>query len=109
MEKAFDSAATRKILVNGLLKPNPANESIPMWTVEHFDQEPEGVRYARETWEKHPACRKAGIMWSRVHKNPLDEFRGLTQDEIREKIIPQPFEEKVEVIDPKDLPTTTNQ
>ena len=27
MEKAFNSAAARRILVDGLLKPNPANES----------------------------------------------------------------------------------
>ena len=105
MEKAFNPAAARRILIDGLLKPNPANPDIPMWTVEDFDTEPIGVKHARETWEKHPACYKAGMMWTRIYKNPLEEFRGLTQDQIREKLAPPPFEEKVEVIDPKDLPT----
>ena len=108
MEKAFNSAAARRILVDGLLKPNPANPNIPMWTVEDFDDEPIGFADARRIWEKHPACTKAGIMWTRIYTNPLEEFRGLTQDQIREKLTPS-FEEKVEVIDPKDLPTNQNQ
>tara|TARA_Y100000401_G_C8228191_1_gene176770 strand:- start:18 stop:338 length:321 start_codon:yes stop_codon:yes gene_type:complete len=105
MEKAFNSAASRRILVNGLTKPNPANPNVPMWTVEDFDEEPAGVKRAREEWEKHPACYKAGILWNRVYKNPLEEFRGLSVQEIKEKLAPKPFEEKVEIIDPKDLPT----
>ena len=105
MEQAFNSAAARKLLVDGLLKPNPANPNIPMWTVEDFDTEPNGFADARRIWEKHPACTKAGMIWNRIYTNPLEEFRGLTQEEIREKITPKPFEEKVEIIDPKDLPT----
>ena len=46
MEKAFDTAAAIKLLSEGLLKDNPANPDVPMWTVEDFDEEPRGVRYA---------------------------------------------------------------
>ena len=109
MEQAFNAAAAMKLLSEGLLKDNPANPDVPMWTVEDFDEEPRGVRYARECWEKHPACQKAGIKWPRVYKNPLEEFRGLTKDEIREKLKPKPIEEpEIEIISPKDLPTETN-
>ena len=43
--------------------------------------------------------------WRRVYRNPLESFRGLTQEEIRAKLKPNALEEKVEVIDPKDFPT----
>tara|TARA_R100000781_G_C4030018_1_gene110294 strand:- start:351 stop:680 length:330 start_codon:yes stop_codon:yes gene_type:complete len=109
MEKAFDTAAAMKLLSEGLLKANPANPDVPMWTVEDFDKEPRGLRYSRETWEKHPACQKAGMKWKRIYKNPLESFRGLTQDQIRERLQPKPIEEKVEVIDPKDFPTDETQ
>ena len=105
MQRAFDSAAALKLLSEGLLKANPSNPDVPMWTVEDFDEEPKGERYARETWEKHPACQKAGMPWRRVYRNPLESFRGLTQEEIRAKLKPNALEEKVEVIDPKDFPT----
>jgi hypothetical protein len=105
MERAFDSAAALKLLSEGLLKANPSNPDVPMWTVEDFDEEPKGLRYSRETWEEHPACQKAGMPWKRVYRNPLESFRGLTQEEIREKLKPNALEEKVEVIDPKDFPT----
>ena len=105
MQRAFDSAAALKLLSEGLLKANPSNPDIPMWTVEDFDEEPRGLRYSRQTWEKHPACQKAGMIWKRIYKNPLESFRGLTQEEIQAKLRPNALEEKVEVIDPKDFPT----
>ena len=58
MQRAFDSAAAMKLLSEGLLKANPSNPDIPMWTVEDFDEEPRGLRYSRQTWEKHPACQR---------------------------------------------------
>jgi len=105
MQRAFDSAAALKLLSEGLLKANPSNPDVPMWTVEDFDEEPKGERYSRRIWEKHPACQKAGMPWRRVYRNPLESFRGLTQEEIRAKLKPNALEEKVEVIDPKDFPT----
>ena len=105
MQRAFDSAAAMKLLSEGLLKANPSNPDVPMRTVEDFDEEPKGLRYSRQTWEKHPACQKAGMPWRRVYRNPLESFRGLTQEEIRAKLKPNALEEKVEVIDPKDFPT----
>ena len=111
MEKAFDTAAAMKLLSEGLLKANPANPDVPMWTVEDFDKESRGERYSRETWEKHPLFTRTGRKgkWSKPYKNPLESFRGLTQDQIREKLKPKPIEEKVEVIDPKDFPTDETQ
>ena len=111
MEKAFDTAAAMNLLAEGLLKANPANPDVPMWTVEDFDKESRGERYARESWENHPLFKRAGLKskWSKPYKNPLESFRGLTQDQIREKLKPKPIEEKVEVIDPKDFPTDETQ
>jgi hypothetical protein len=39
------------------------------------------------------------------HRNPLEEFRGMTKEEIDAKINPQFQPEEVQVIDPKDFPT----
>ena len=104
MEPLFNKSSIYKTLREGLIKPNPANPERTMWTVEDFDKESPGAKYARECWESKPAL--YGIRYpGKRHENPLEEFRGMTQDEIREKITPKPFEEKVEVIDPKDLAT----
>ena len=104
MEPLFSKGSILKTLKEGLIKPNPANPSIPMWTVEDFDKESPGAKYARECWESKPAL--YGIRYpGRRHENPLEEFRGMTQDEIREKLHPQFQPEEVQVIDPKDFPT----
>lgn len=102
MESLFNKASIYKTLRAGLIKPNPANPSIPMWTVEDFDTESPGTEYNRKTWEGKPAL--YGVGWRYRHENPLEEFRGMTVEEIDAKINPK-FPEEVQVIDPKDFPT----
>ena len=102
MERAFDTAAAMKLLSEGLLKENPSNPNVPMWTVEDFDQEPRGLRHSRETWEKHPLYKRVGkkCLWSKPYENPLEAFRGLTQSQIREKLKPKEIEAENIVDDP---------
>ena len=105
MERAFNSAAARKLLIEGLLKKNPANEDIRMWTVEDFDEEPVNLKYSKESWLKNPLNKKLSLNNNFMYKNPLEEFRNLTDEQIAEKLYPPIIEsdEKVEIIDPKDL------
>ena len=43
MEPLIKKSSMTKLLKEGLIKPNPANPDIPMWTVEDFDNESPGT------------------------------------------------------------------
>ena len=102
MKRAFDAASTQKLIREGLIKPNPANPSIPMWTVEDFDEPTPGYKYNRRHADANPSIYGP---WKGIeHVNPLEEFRGMTLTEIAERLHPH-HEQKVEVIDPKDFPS----
>ena len=105
MQPLFNRNSILKTLKEGLIKPNPANPDIPMWTVEDFDNESPGTKYIRECWESKPALYGLGYPGKR-HENPLEEFRGMTKEEIDAKINPQFQPEEVQASpDPKDFPT----
>ncbi len=102
LQRAFNRTTIRQTLVDGLIKPNPTNPSIPMWTVEHFDKPSPGTQYNIDCANNHPKAFPQGFQGI-LHENPLEEFRGLSIAEIDAKVNPQFQPEKVQVIDPHDL------
>ena len=108
MDRIFNYKTIRQTLVNGLIKPNPSNTNIPMWTVEDFDQLSPGTQSCIDTCNNHPKGFPRGYQGIQ-YINPLEEFRGLSIEEIDAKINPQYYsEEKVQVIDPHDLALESN-
>ena len=108
MERIFNRASIRKTLSEGLIKPNPANSSIPMWTVEDFDSPSPGTQYNMSCADNHPKSFPRGYQGIE-HKNPLEDFRGMTLEQIDAKINPQFQPEAVQAApDPKDFQTTSN-
>ena len=109
MELLFNRTTIRNTLVNGLIKPNPANPDIPMWTVEDFDKPSPGTQYNIDCANNHPKSFPRGYQGIQ-HKNPLEDFRGMTLEQIDAKINPQFQPEEVQAgPDPKDFQTTPNE
>ena len=107
MDRIFNQKTIRQTLVNGLIKSNPSNTDIPMWTVEDFDQPSPGTQRCIETCNNHPSGFPRGYQGIQ-HKNPLEEFRGMSIEEIDAKVNPQYQPEKVQIIDPHDLALESN-
>ena len=104
MKRAFNAAASLRIIREGLIKPNPANPSIPMWTVEDFDEPTPHTKYNEQHAKENPSI--YGPWKGVTHVNPVEEFRGMSLAEIDEKLHPQFTPEEVQASpDPKDFPT----
>ena len=91
MKRLFDKVSLLKLLKDGLNKPNPKDPESMMWTLEDLDQPPPGWTEVVNNCKGNPAFPQGyqGV-----------EYRNLARVEE-----PKPVEEKVELTDPKDLPT----
>ena len=90
MEPAFERSTIIRLLKGGLVKPNPANPEVPMWTLEDFDQLSPGVAEQIATANNHPTSFPNGYIGV--------QFKNLAREHL-------PVGEAVEIIDPKDLAT----
>ena len=91
MKRIFDKVSLLKLLKDGLNKPNPKDPKVMMWTLEDLDTPPPGWTEVVNNCKGNPAFPQGyqGV-----------EYRNLARVEE-----PKPVEEKVELTDPKDLPT----
>ena len=92
MERLFDQTSLIKLLKDGLKKPNPKNPDRMMWTLEDLDTPPSGWLEVVNNCKGNPAFPQGyqGI-----------KYRNLAR--LKEPL--PPTEEKVELTNPKDLPT----
>ena len=93
MERLFDQTSLIKLLKDGLKKPNPKNPDRMMWTLEELDTPPPGWTECVSNCNGNPAFPQGyqGV-----------EYKNLARVKIQK---PKPAEEKVELTNPKDLPT----
>jgi len=93
MERLFDQTSLIKLLKDGLKKPNPKNPNRMMWTLEDLDTPPPGWTECVSNCNGNPAFPQGyqGV-----------EYKNLARVKIQKQ---KPAEEKVELTDPKDLPT----
>ena len=90
MEPLYDNTSLIRLLKKGLQPPNPSNPDIPMWTLEDLDKPSSGWQEVVDTCNKN------------LHFYPRG-YQGIRHRNLaRENLSP---EEKVEIIDPKDLIT----
>tara|TARA_A100001201_G_scaffold107782_1_gene92192 strand:+ start:21 stop:302 length:282 start_codon:yes stop_codon:yes gene_type:complete len=92
MERLFDQASLIKILQDGLKKPNPKNPDRMMWTLEDLDKPPPG-------WTECVNNTKGNKAFPQGYQGV--KYRNLARVER-----PPKQQEKIEIIDPKDFPTT---
>ena len=85
MERAFDQVAVIKLLKDGIKKG--------YWTLEDLDKPSQGWKEVVDTCNGHP-------LYPRGYRGV--KYRNLARVEEPK---PKPKEEKVELTDPKDLPT----
>jgi hypothetical protein len=79
-----------------------------MWTVEDFDTPSLGAQYNINSANNHPKSFPRGYQGIQ-HQNPLEDFRGMTIEEIDAKINPQFQPEVVQASpDPKDFDLNSN-
>ena len=90
MEPAFERSTIIRLLKGGLVRPNPANPDVPMWTLEDLDQLSPGVSEQIATANNHPTSFPNGYIGV--------QFKNLAREHL-------PVGEAVEIIDPKDLAT----
>ncbi len=90
MEPAFERSTIIRLLKDGLIKPNPANPEVPMWTPKDLDQLSPGVAEQIATANNHPTSFPNGYIGV--------QFKNLAREHF-------PVGEAVEIIDPKDLET----
>ena len=83
MEKVFDRISVIKLLKDGIKKG--------YWTLEDLDKPSQGWKEVVDTCNGHP-------MYVRGYQGV--KFENLAR--VKE---PEPSKEKIEIIDPKDLPT----
>ena len=92
MERLFDQTSLIKILKDGLKKPNPKNPKRMMWTLEDLDKPPPG-------WTECVNNTKGNKAFPQGYQGV--KYRNLARVET-----PPKQQEKIEIIDPKDLPIT---
>ena len=92
MEQIFSKASVIKLLKDGLKKPNPANPKKKMWTLKQLDEPSPGWKDVINECEGNPLFTKGyqGVKHTNLARISLT--------------MPKKDEEKVEIIDPKDLP-----
>ena len=93
MERLFDQRSLLKLLKDGLKKPNPKNPDRMMWTLEDLDKPSQGWKEVVDTCNGHP-------LYPRGYQGV--KYKNLARVEEPK---PKPKQEKVELTDPKDLPT----
>ena len=92
MERLFDQTSLIKLLKDGLKKPNPKNPDRMMWTLEDLDTPPPG-------WTE---C----VNNTKGNKAFPQGYQGIKYRNLARLKEPLPStEEKVELTNPKDLPT----
>ena len=91
MERIFDQASIIKLLKDGLKKPNPKNPDRMMGTLEDLDRPPPG-------WTE---C----VNNTKGNKAFPQGYQGVKYRNLARVKTPKPKQEKIEIIDPKDLPT----
>ena len=92
MERIFNTLSVIRLLKDGLKKPNPANSKKKMWTLKDLDKPSPGWKNVVTECEGNPLFTK-GYQGGK-HTN-------LARVSIT---VPKKVEEKIEIIDPKDLP-----
>ena len=90
MERLFDQTSLIKTLQDGLKKPNPKNRDRMMWTLEDLDKPPPG-------WTE---C----INNTKGNKAFPQGYQGVKYRNLARVEKPPKKQEKIEIIDPKDLP-----
>ena len=90
MKRIFDKVSVMKLLKDGLNKPNPKDPESMMWTLEDLDTPPPGWTEVVNNCKGNPAFPQG--------------YQGVEYKNLARKPDPKPVEEKVELIDPKDLP-----
>ena len=93
MDRLFDQTSLIKLLKNGLKKPNPKNPDRMMWTLKDLDKPSPMWKEVVNACNGHP-------MYVRGYQGV--KFQNLAR--VKEPP-PPPVEEKVELTNPKDLPT----
>lgn len=91
MKRLFDKVSLLKLLKDGLKKPNPKDSESMMWTLEDLDQPPPGWTEVVNNCKGNPAFPQG--------------YQGVEYKNLARVEEPKPVEEKVELTDPKDLPT----
>ena len=91
MKRLFDKVSLLKLLKDGLNKPNPKDPESMMWTLEDLDQPPPGWTEVVNNCKGNPAFPQG--------------YEGVEYQNLARVKEPKPVEEKVELTDPKDLPT----
>ena len=93
MERIFDQASIIKLLKEGLKRPNPSDPNRMMWTLKDLDKPSLGWVECVNNTKGNPAFPQGyqGV-----------KFRNLARVKTPK---PKPTEEKVELTNPKDLPT----
>ena len=90
MQPAFERSTIIRLLKGGLVRPNPTNPDVPMWTLQELDQLSPGVSEQIATANNHPTSFPNGYIGV--------QFKNLAREQL-------PVGEAVEIIDPKDLAT----
>ena len=83
MERAFDQVAVIKLLKDGIKKG--------YWTLEDLDKPSQGWKEVVDTCNGHPLYVRG--------------YQGVEYQNLARVEEPKPSKEKIEIIDPKDLPT----
>jgi len=91
VKRLFDKVSLLKLLKDGLKKPNPKDSESMMWTLEDLDQPPPGWTEVVNNCKGNPAFPQG--------------YQGVEYKNLARVEEPKPVEEKVELTDPKDLPT----
>ena len=92
MEEIFSRVSVIRLLKAGLNKPNPKNPKRMMWTLEELDKPPSGWTECVNNCEGNPAFPQG--------------YQGIKYQNLARLETPKIIKEKVELTDPKDLPTT---
>ena len=92
MERIFNTLSVIKLLKDGVKKPNPANFKKKMWTLKQLDTPSPGWKDVISQCEGNPLFTKG--------------YQGVKHTNLARVSItvPKKDEEKIEIIDPKDLP-----
>ena len=92
MERIFNTLSVIKLLKDGLKKPNPVNPKKKMWTLKQLDEPSPGWKDVISQCEGNPLFIKG--------------YQGVKHTNLARISItaPKKNEEKIEIIDPKDLP-----
>ena len=92
MERIFNTLSVIKLLKDGLKKSNPANPKKKMWTLKQLDEPSPGWKDVISQCEGNPLFIKG--------------YQGVKHTNLARVSItaPKKNEEKIEIIDPKDLP-----